>query len=125
MLTARWASVLLSITLLLSVGLFIVFSTERYFPFYPAIDTEFSADFSWDTWNKIRPGMHRQEVFQLLGEPFRGKDTNFDNEFVKPGLVWEYSKDNAFCCWDFAWIATEVWFDGDFVKEKKRRIYNN
>ena len=89
--------------LLLMIGLLAYVGPEGYFFPYPAIDTQFTAGYSEEGFQQIRPGMTKQEVLNLIGPPI--------NSTTHPH--WKYSDDNAFPFWDFAWLVRGVTFDDD------------
>jgi DNA phosphorothioation-dependent restriction protein DptG len=80
-----------------------ILTVESYFYPYPEIDTEFAPNFSWNNFNQVQPGMSKEEVRQLLGEPV--------HDIFSSDHYWQYSKDNKFKIHDFAWILAAVSFD--------------
>lgn len=89
---------------------------EGYFLLYPAIDTRFAPGYSEANFRKVQPGMSKDEVLQLLGQPF--------NDVAHQ--AWIYSEDGAFPFWDFAWLARGINFDSEGrVIERSEHIFYN
>lgn len=89
---------------------------EGYFILYPAIDTRFAPGYSEANFRKVQPGMSKDEVLQLLGQPF--------NDVAHQ--AWIYSEDGAFPFWDFAWLARGINFDSEGrVIERSEHIFYN
>jgi hypothetical protein len=109
-------------TALMFIGLFVVLTNtivgvEQKNVFFPLIDTQFTSQFSFDKWDKIKPKQSKQKVIETLGEPFSITDLTKSNDcFSNPYQAvsrMEYSHDGACKFTDFAWCAYEVFLDKD------------
>jgi hypothetical protein len=92
--------------------------SENYFTFYPLIDTNLASGFSQAKFDTIQPGMDKNEVLKILGEPLGNYKLSSD---------WSYSSDGK-CGWlcDLAWISYKLHFnDEGKVIHKEQRIYND
>jgi hypothetical protein len=143
--------------LVVAIGLYVAiifFAVEQVFPFYPEIDTQFSANFSKSKFEAVSAGMSAKEVEALLGEPFTRTDggwgggcwdgsragfselldtSEFALEIPLPPAgremespeVWSYSKDGA-CSWfDFAWLEYRIEMQNGIVTKKERCWHGN
>jgi hypothetical protein len=137
--------------LVVAIGLYVAiifFAVEQVFPFYPEIDTQFSANFSKSKFEAVSAGMSAKEVEALLGEPFTRTEGGWGGcwdgsrarlsewldtsegsfeiplppeSLEKESLeVWSYSKDGA-CSWfDFAWLEYRIEMQNGIVTKKER-----
>lgn len=86
------------------------YSELTFFP-YPEIDTVFTKKFSWNKFNKVKVGMSKYEVRNILGEPY--EIFNFGYE------CWRYSQDGRVYPYaDFSWFSVSICFEGDLVNSK-------
>ncbi len=100
---------------------------ENYNYIYPHIDTEFTSGFSKDKFKKIKLGMTKAEVNQVLGEPFRFQNLNgYTDDFIKKEFQFSenYSHDGKFKSADWAWEYFGIYYDKDtLVIAKQTRWY--
>lgn len=119
---------IVSLILLLFVWM-LLFGPEQYYVFDPMIDTETSAGFSTEKFDKITVGMDSSEVKSIIGEPlFKQYDledssilfqyTN-DGKLLDQEIPWYLSS-------DYAWLGVDVHFDsfGKVSKKHSRWIYD-
>lgn len=92
------------------------FSTiESYFIFYPLIDTTRSPEFTLEGFNRIRPGMTRDQVRTLIGDPVENA-----GQYHRPceGQTGDGAAPPLF---DFAWLNASVCYDEtEHVTETER-----
>jgi hypothetical protein len=89
---------------------------------FPHIDTRFSKDFSFDKWDRIRRGMTKDTVLQILGEPL-SITSEKQSPFRPPCAASEmsYSGDGAWHYADFAWESLYIYMDSNNVVIAKSR----
>jgi hypothetical protein len=106
--------------LFLSVLAFWIFSRSEFYCYlWPTIDTQFAIQYSEKAFQKIEPGMTKDDVRKLLGEPI-------DKVIKKNGMeMWSYSQDGDSRLYDFAWLGRMVEFDNGIVNNTISRIYND
>lgn len=94
----------------------ILFGESTHFLF-PLIDTKFTKGFSEEKFESIEKGMTKEQVKDILGEPFNvlpkvDDGRGFSDHFVIYEC-WSYSQDNAFLLFDFSWQWYRVCFSED------------
>ncbi|NEP01630.1 MAG: hypothetical protein F6K58_23835 [Symploca sp. SIO2E9] len=95
-----------------SVGNVFVMGVECYYRPNPLIDTVLPPDFSEEKFFSIKPGMDRNQVIALLGQP----------EYPAQNHL-SYGHDGGSDWWDFAWIDYYINIDNnDKVIVAERRI---
>ncbi len=127
----KWTEVSFGVLALLLLP--ILSMTEEIFIPAPYIDTAYTAEFSWEKWNQIQPGMTRQAVHSMLGAPMDFFDGMGGYYGLKSGQEYPdsrcevYSQDNGkWAFWDFAWISLNVCFDEEgTVKGKNELVMYN
>lgn len=88
---------------------------ESYFLFYPLIDTMKSSKFTLKNFEKIKPGMTRDQVQELIGYPI--KDAG---QYHAP-CEGQTGDNAAPYPYDFAWLNSSVCYDEfDKVTETKK-----
>lgn len=103
--------------------------SEGYCIIWPSIGTRFAPAFSESGFGRIQPGMTREEVHAILGEPL-GKG------FVRPappGMAiwqrgdetWQYAQDSSARGGDWAWLSREVSFRNGVVVQTISWIYRD
>jgi len=93
---------------------FAIFFGEQVFPLAPGIDTEFSAGYSDEKYDRIKPSMSEKEVIALLGQPFSIDSLNEDwRKKYNSYYMMSYSKDGACCFGDFAWMIRNISLDSN------------
>jgi hypothetical protein len=93
---------------------------EGYNPFYPDVDTEFSADFNEDLFQQIKIGDDTASVIKKIGHPLEIYEINPEE------YQWNYSIDGK-CKWaDFAWLIKAVIIDkeGKVIKKADTIAYD-
>ncbi|MBI2025730.1 hypothetical protein HYT04_03015 [Candidatus Kaiserbacteria bacterium] len=112
----RSDAVLVSLFLLLAALRLLMFFKPYFFP-YPDIDTVYTREFSYANFAKVKLGMSKGQVRQLLGPSFKP---------IYPGNeCWPYSKDGKL--WpvaDFAWVAIRVCFQEGRVVATNRTVFD-
>jgi hypothetical protein len=92
-----------------------IWGVEQKNVIYPLIDTQFTGQFSFENWNKIKPKQSKKEVLEIIGKPFsiteRFKDSLSNPHQAAFSML--YSIDGAWKYSDFAWCAYEVFLDKD------------
>lgn len=87
---------------------------------FPEIDTLYTPNFSYEKFQEIKKGMTKEQVKQILGDPF---------SIVKPGDErWGYSKNGKSGIADLndfiGWRSIDVFFDEDQkVSSKSDHIF--
>jgi hypothetical protein len=92
--------------------------TEGYCIVWPSIGTAYAPGYSAAGFAKVEPGMTREKVVSLLGEPLgkrRGSWWAGPSESGNAGSkrndeVWHYSHDSSALGGDWAWLSREVIF---------------
>lgn len=97
---------------------------EQYFTPAPAIGTTFAKGYDEARFDQIQPGMSRDEVIALLGDPLEkmtlvgggmmvALEQGERNTSMPAGSaeMWSYSQDGGIGIWDFAWLGRYVYFD--------------
>lgn len=89
---------------------------------FPHIDTHFSKDFSFDKWDRVRRGMTKDTVLQILGEPL-GTTNEKQSPFRPSCATYEmcYSGDGAWQYSDFAWESFYIYLDSSNIVIAKSR----
>lgn len=83
---------------------------ENHFIFNPHIDTRFTEGFTLKDFNSVEVGMNKNQVIELLGEPFTKNSVSSVPE------CWVYSGDGkAKPFADFSYFSYQVCFEGDLV----------
>jgi len=93
--------------------------SESYCSIWPSIDTEFAENYNENNFKKVKSGMAKSKVIELLGEPL-------EKSISKTGVeVWSYSQDKGARFYDFAWLGRFVEFEGEIVVGTVSKIYND
>lgn len=88
---------------------------ESYFIFYPLVDTTKSEQFTLKQFDKIRPGMTREDVRGLIGDPIENA-----GQYNAP-CEGQTGDNGAPRPYDFAWLNSSVCYDeSDRVVETKK-----
>ena len=82
---------------------------EKYFNLYPYISTGYSSGFSRENFQKIKAGMSKNEVEQLVGTGFKDSFSHMPQEGEKTCTLYSFDRDSPLT--DFAWIGTSVCYD--------------
>jgi hypothetical protein len=132
-----WVGKITGITVGVFIFLILLFPRfippESYFVLYPSIDTEYAPDYTEEKFDEIQIGMSKDEVINMLGEPFI-EDSTKNLDGVDLGFrypdgtteIWSYTGDGA--CWfaDLAWLGRWVYFDKNGkVTAKNKSIHYN
>lgn len=103
---------------------------ERHYDPDPYIDTVFTDSFSWDSFNRVKIGMSREEVLKLLGEPFRKNAPGVRQ--IAHGTYrgtkeecWEYSHDGKMEWGDKSWYSAMICFYGEKVSGTETHEYGD
>lgn len=102
---------------LISFIVLIPLNLEEYFSPYPYIATGYLAGFSRESFQKIKAGMGKDEVEQLIGEGFKDRFIVMPKDGEKTCILYSFDKDPLLT--DFAWIGTSVCYND---QEKVTRI---
>jgi hypothetical protein len=111
----------------------VVFSgmTEGYCMVWPSIGTEYAPGYSASGFAKVQPGMTREKVVSLIGEPLqkgRGGVGPSESGNVAPHRndeVWHYSNDSSALGGDWAWLSRNVAFRDGVVLQTASWTYHD
>lgn len=92
---------------------------EVYCHLYPAIDTTFAKSYTEEAFDRIRPGMTKEQVQELLGEPLSIVQNQDGSQ------TWWYSQDGRCKFGDFAWLGRSISFKKDSVEKVEKRVYSD
>lgn len=110
------------IVIILLLAIILYSHSEAHFPFYPYINTTFSKNFTWNKFNKVTPGMKKENVLNILGNPLR----KFNSGVKDPIECWEYSSDGKLqLLVDFSWYSVKVCYTNDIVSSKPIDEFND
>lgn len=87
--------------LVLPVGVYLQCFTESEFILNPLIDTHLPQGFTQVSFNKIKPGMTKAEVLELIPAPSQNLEES----------SWQYGNDGAAAWGDYAWFQFLIQFD--------------
>ena len=101
--------------LLVVVIAFLIIPEGKFYP-YPLIDTLHSREFSVARFSKVQPGMTRNEVYALIGQPVMSGAERVPKEpgtkgWLNPtefGYCEQHTNDGKLMYWDFAWYHANV-----------------
>ena len=88
-----------------------IMGMETYCPWNPYIDTQFPELFNIDNLDKVKNGMEKPTVIELIGEPLRKSNLKDNRE------TYYYSRDGASKTGDWAWLQIKIEFQDSIVTD--------
>jgi hypothetical protein len=93
---------------------------ESYCVLWPSIDTVYAPGFTNAAFERVKVGMSKEEVRNLIGRPLdtHPYSSRHPAYHERGDEVWNYTRDGA-CTWsDWAWLSREVIFRNGRVVQK-------